>query len=115
MLDLLIGTAWAQDGAAPRAGGGGFEMLFFFGSIIAIWYFLVIRPQTKQQQAHAEMVGALKKGDQVVVSGGIHGRVHEVQDATLLVEVSKGVRLKIDKNKVSRRNDATEAKTDSGS
>lgn len=114
MLDLLIGTAWAQEGAAPR-GGGGFEMIFFFGSIIAIWYFLVIRPQSKQQKAHADMVAALKKGDQVVAAGGIHGRVHEVQDDALLIEVSKGVRLKIDKNKVGRRADAAEANKDSGS
>ena len=55
MLDLLIGTAWAQDGAAAR-GGGGLEMVFFFGSIVGIWYFLVIRPQSKQQKAHADMV-----------------------------------------------------------
>jgi preprotein translocase subunit YajC len=114
MLDLLIGTAWAQDGAAP-AGGGGSQMLFFFASIIGIWYFLVIRPQTKQQKAHADMVAALKKGDSVVAAGGIHGKVHEVQEDALLIEVSKGVRLKIDKNKVARRNDGVDDKTDSGS
>ncbi len=114
MLELLIGTAWAQDGAAAPA-GGGFQMVIMFGSIIAIWYFLVIRPQTKQQKAHADMVAALKKGDDVVASGGIHGRVHEVQDDTLLIEVSKGVRLKIDKNKVARRSVEAAAKTDSGS
>jgi preprotein translocase subunit YajC len=114
MLELLIGTAQAQE-AAPPPGGGGLQMIFFFGSIIAIWYFLVIRPQTKQQKAHADMVSSLKKGDQVVAAGGIHGRVHEVQEGTLLVEVAKGVRLKIDKNKVARLSEVKDDKKDSGS
>ena len=76
MLDLLISTAHAQSApGGPSPGGQGFEMLLFFGSIIAIWWFLVIRPQTKSAQKHAAMVAALKKGDQVVTASGIFGKV----------------------------------------
>jgi len=101
MLDLLIGTAWAQEaGAAPPPQGP--PMLLFFGLIVGIWYFLVIRPQTKQARAHQTMVEALKKGDQVVTASGIHGRVASVEEAVVQLEIAKGVKVRIDKNKVSR-------------
>lgn len=101
MLELLIGTALAQEaGAAPPPQGP--PMMLFFGLIIAIWYFLVIRPQTKQAKAHQQMVGALKKGDQVVTGAGLHGRVAAVEEAIVHLEVAKGVRVRIDKDKVSR-------------
>lgn len=109
LLDLFVATAHAQDGAAAPRGGGGFEMIIMFGTIIAIWYFLVIRPQAKQQKAHGEMVAALKKGDSVVLASGIHGKVHAVEDAVLHVEVAKGVRLRVDKNKVARATDGAAA------
>ena len=77
-------------------------MMLFFGLIIAIWYFLVIRPQTKQARAHQAMVAALKKGDQVVTAAGLHGRVAAVEEAVVQLEVAKGVKVRVDKNKVSR-------------
>ena len=77
-------------------------MMLFFGLIIAIWYFLVIRPQTKQARSHQQMVGALKKGDQVVTASGLHGRVAAVEESVVQIEVSKGVRVRIDKEKVAR-------------
>jgi preprotein translocase subunit YajC len=101
MLDLLIGTAWAQE-AGAAAPPQGPPMLLFFGLIVGIWYFLVIRPQTKQARAHQTMVEALKKGDQVVTASGMHGRVTSVEEAIVQIEVAKGVKIRIDKNKVSR-------------
>ena len=65
LLDLIIGTAFAQEAGAEAAPQGP-PMMLFFGLIIGIWYFLVIRPQTKQARAHQQMVAALKKGDQIV-------------------------------------------------
>jgi len=103
MLDLLIGTALAQgDGAATTPPPQGPPMLLFFGLIIAIWYFLVIRPQTKQARAHQQMVAELKKGDQVVTGSGLHGRVAAVEEAVVQIEIAKGVKVRIDKDKVSR-------------
>jgi len=103
MFDLLIGTALAEDPAVvetTEAGGSG--MILFFGLIIAIWYFLVIRPQTKQARTHQQMVAALKKGDQVVTVAGLHGRIAGVEESVVQVEVSKGVKVRIEKDKVTR-------------
>jgi len=105
MLDLFVSTAYAQGAGAPA--GQGSSMLLMIGGMVAIWYFLVIRPQTQQQKAHAAMIAALKKGDSVVTRGGLHGRVSEVEPDVLTIEVAKGVRIRIDKDKVSRRPDAT--------
>jgi len=103
MLDLLISTAHAQSApGGPSPGGQGFEMLLFFGSIIAIWWFLVIRPQTKSAQKHAAMVAALKKGDQVVTASGIFGKVASVEEGVAVLEISKGVKIRVVRDKVAR-------------
>jgi preprotein translocase subunit YajC len=102
-MDLLIGTAWAQDAAGGAAGGPGFASnLIMIGAIFAIFYFILIRPQNKAAQAHQVMVAGLKKGDQVVTKGGIFGRVAEVEDDALSIEVAKGVRIRVEKSKVGR-------------
>jgi len=107
MLDLFISTAYAQGAGAPA--GQGSSMLLMIGGMVAIWYFLVIRPQSQQAKAHSAMIAALKKGDSVVTRGGLHGRVAEVEPDILVVEVSKGVRIRIDKDKVARRPDGAAA------
>jgi len=101
MLDLLIGTAYAQDAAGPPPGQGS-QILFMVAIFVAIWYWLIIRPQNKQAAAHASMVAALKKGDQVVTSSGLHARIFSVDDTTVVLEGERGVKLKFDKHKVSR-------------
>jgi len=62
---------------------------------IAIFYFLAIRPQQRQRRAHEELVGSVKKGDQVVTAGGVYGTVRRVDDQAVMVEVAKGVQIKI--------------------
>jgi preprotein translocase subunit YajC len=101
MLDLFIGTAWAQSGGAAPAGGGA-SMLIMFGMVFAIMYFLMIRPQNKRMQAHAAMVAALKKGDELVTVGGLHGRIHAVEETSVSLEIAKGIRVSVDKDKVAR-------------
>jgi len=112
MLDLLIGTAYAQDAAAPP--GQGSQILFMVAIFVAIWYWLIIRPQNKQAAAHSTMVAALKKGDQVVTSSGLHARIHSVDDTTVVLEGERGVKLKFDKHKVSRTVVAKSADKDAG-
>lgn len=103
MLDLFIGTAWAQGGpAGGAAAGGGMSLLIMFGMIFGIMYFLMIRPQNKRLQEHAALVASLKKGDKLVTVGGVHGRIHEVEEKTVSIEIAKGVRISIDKDKVAR-------------
>jgi preprotein translocase subunit YajC len=89
----------AQD-AVPAGGGGSLVMLLI---IFAIFYFLLIRPQQKEQKAHRALVGGLQKGQQVVTTSGLHGRVHEVSDATVVLEVANNVRITVDKVAVKRQ------------
>jgi len=73
----------------------------------------MIRPQNKRMQAHAAMVAALKKGDELVTVGGLHGRIFAVEEKAILLEVAKGVRVKVDNDKIARMVDA-KAATSSG-
>ncbi|MFT4072831.1 MAG: preprotein translocase subunit YajC [Dysgonamonadaceae bacterium] len=69
-------------------------------AIIAIFYFFMIRPQQKRQKALQEARSSMKVGDKVVTAGGIHGRIREVSDSYFLVEISEGVKIKVDKASV---------------
>ncbi len=66
--------------------------------LFAIFYFLVIRPQQKQVKKHKEMLDALQKGDKVITTGGIYGKVAEVKDNFVMMDVGGDIRLKVDKN-----------------
>ena len=69
--------------------------------IFAIFYFLLIRPQQKKQKEHGKMVSELKKNDEVVTTGGIHGTVINVKDTTLILKVDENVKIEIDKNAIA--------------
>jgi preprotein translocase subunit YajC len=68
------------------AGGGAMILLFQIAAIGAVFYFLIIRPQSKARKQHEAMLGALKKGDEVVTSGGIIGEVTGIQDDRVTIE-----------------------------
>lgn len=94
---LLSLVSLAQTGAAPAQQGLG-SMLIPFICIGVIFYFLILRPQKQQQKRLAEMVSALKTGDKVVTTGGIHGIIANVKDGTtLLLKVDDGCRIEVDK------------------
>ena len=97
-MDSIISTAWAQ--GAP---GGGDPLLSFLPLIIifVLFYFLLIRPQTKRQKEHRQMVEGLSTGDEVVTGGGVLGTVTEVGDQFVTVEVAEGVSLKVQRHTVS--------------
>ena len=78
-------------------------MVFFVQliAIIAIFYFLLIRPQRKEQQRHRNMVAALKKGDRVVTAGGIVGKVIHVQEHHLTIVTAENTRLVIERSKIA--------------
>lgn len=89
---------------APAEGGPGAWLLFVqLGLIFAIFYFLLIRPQRKEQQRHQEMVRQLGKGDEVVTSGGIIGTVVHATDETLTVKTGENTRIVIERSRVSRK------------
>ncbi len=68
--------------------------------MVVIFYFLILRPQSKQAKEHRAMMSALKKGDEVITSAGIVGRVHSVTDKFVMVEVARDVRLRILKSSI---------------
>ncbi len=91
--------------AAPEAGAssGGSMMTTFvtFGLIIAIFYFLIIRPQRKRDKETKDMLASIKKGDKVVSIGGIHGTVMVVKESTVVVKVDDNTRLEFSRNAIN--------------
>ncbi len=90
---------------APAEGGGGsiWGTVIMFGAIFAIFYFLLIRPQRKQQEEHEEMVDSLQKGDRVVTLGGIIGEIIHLKEDRLVLKTSGDTRLDLERSKVGRR------------
>ncbi|MGA3230136.1 MAG: preprotein translocase subunit YajC, partial [Candidatus Binatus sp.] len=68
--------------------------------VVAVMYFLVFRPQNKKAQEQAKMLAALKRNDEVVTTGGIIGRIHEVGDKVITLEVAPNVRLKVERSQI---------------
>jgi len=98
---MFITPAFAQ-AAAPTGGGGLLIQLLPFILIFAIIYFLILRPQQKRAKAHRELVSALRRGDAIVTSGGIIGKVAKViDDHEISVEVAEGIRIKILRSSVT--------------
>lgn len=69
--------------------------------MFAIFYFLLIRPQQKRQKQRNAMLAALKKGDQVITIGGIHGTIADLDEDTVTLRVSENVKLKFDRNAIN--------------
>lgn len=86
--------------AGGGSGGGSFQILFFV-AIAAIFYFFMIRPQQKKQKDQKKFIQEVKKGDQVVTIGGIHGKVISVNDMTIILEVDRGAKITFEKSSVS--------------
>ena len=100
ILDFLIPVALAQTGGAPGGAEMGLMNLLFPIILIAAFYFLLIRPQTKRAKEHKQMVEGLKKGDEIVTGGGVLGRVTEIGENFMQVEIAEGVQIKIQKASV---------------
>ena len=84
--------------AAQNAQGGGMGMLLMMVAIFAIMWFFMIRPQRKQQKELQKFRDGLQKGDKVVTVGGIFGTVVEIKEKSVLIEVDKDVKIRVDKN-----------------
>jgi preprotein translocase subunit YajC len=98
-MNSLIPAAWAQAGGASTS--SQFAPVLMMVVFVGIFYFLLIRPQQKKAKDHQNMVAKLSTGDEVVTSGGILGRIVEVSDAFVTLEVADSVRLKIQKGQVT--------------
>ena len=95
LFGLLVSTAHAQT-AAPAGGQPSvFEMFVPFIFIFVIFYFLIIRPQSKRQKEHQKFLSELKRGDEVITSSGILGRIDGITDQFVTVEIADGVKVKM--------------------
>ncbi|MDR1024913.1 MAG: preprotein translocase subunit YajC [Treponema sp.] len=109
VLSLLAGS---QEGSTAPQGGAAFLQFLPFIAIIAIFYFLIIRPQNKKQKETQRMLEALKKGDKVITVGGIHGIIQNVRDHSVVLKVDDNVRLEFNRSAISSVESA--AKEDKG-
>lgn len=86
--------------AAPDGGAGNYTSILMMVMIFAVFYFFMIRPQAKRQKEIKKQREAMKPGDSVVTSGGIYGKIKDIKETTVIVEISDNVRIKVDKNSV---------------
>lgn len=82
-----------------QAGGGG-DYSFLIMAIFAIMYFFMIRPQNKKQKEIANFRKNLEVGQEVITAGGIYGKIKEIEDNTVVLEIASGVKIKIDRNSI---------------
>lgn len=92
----LLNTILAQSAGQ----GGGYSGILMIVAMLAIFYFFMIRPQSKKQKELKKAREAMRSGDKVVTAGGIHGRIRSIGEATMTIEISKGVEIKVDKASV---------------
>ncbi len=90
----------ALDAAAAQPQGNGMMSILMIVALFVIFYFFMIRPQQKRQKEIQKFRDALNNGDSVVTAGGIYGVIREVKDDLFIIEISAGVRIRVDKGSV---------------
>ncbi len=96
-MDFFISNAYA---AEPAASGGLLSFLPLI-VIVAVFYFMLIRPQTKRAKEHRQLVAQLSKGDEVVTNGGLLGRITAVTESFVTLELADGVQVKLQRQSVT--------------
>jgi len=93
-----------QEGGSGTGTANPFGFLLPFALIFAVFYFLIIRPQSKRQKEHQSMIKALQKGDHVVSAGGMHGTIQSISEDSDVVtlEIADKVRVKMNRSSISR-------------
>lgn len=100
MLALFLMSPAPAGGAGGDTTGQLIQTVVMFGAVIAIFYFMMIRPQQKRAKEHQKLLASIKKGDSVVTSSGIHGTVYEVDETTITVTIASNTNVKFDKSSV---------------
>ena len=94
----MTGIAYAAGGAPGGASGlASFVPLIL---IFVVFYFLLIRPQQRKAKTHQQFLGNLKKGERVVTSGGIHGRITGLTDTVITMEIAEGIKVKVNRGSI---------------
>lgn len=101
---MFATPAYAQALGGAVGGGGPMDMLIQFlplVGLVILFYFLMIRPQQRRMKAHQAMLAALKRGDTVILSSGVYGKIVRVEDTTVGVEIATGITVKVRKAMIS--------------
>ena len=103
MFGLAFAMGGAPGGAAGGAGGGmaAFQQIIPLVFMFAIFYFLLIRPQQKKAKEHKALLDSMKKGDNVITAGGVHGKVSAVENDLVTLEIANNVNIKITKSYIA--------------
>ncbi len=98
---MFISTVQAAEAGAESGQTSGTNTIIMMVLFAAVFYFLLIRPQSKRQKEHKTMLEAIQKGDEVVTSGGIIGKVSKLTDGFVVLNVAQGVEMKFQKHAVT--------------
>jgi preprotein translocase subunit YajC len=103
MFGLAFAMGSAPGGAAGASGGGmaAFQQILPLVFMFAIFYFLLIRPQQKKAKEHKALLESMKKGDNVITAGGVHGKIITVENDLVILEVANNVQIKIIKSYIA--------------
>ncbi len=103
-MENLYAMATSGTGTAGSTGGLSSITSFLpFVLILAVFYFLIIMPQRKRDQEHKKMLESLKRGDKIITNGGIYGKIVDIKENKLIIEIAKGVEIEILKNAIGNK------------
>ena len=97
---MLISPAYAQGAAPAGASGPGFEQFFIIIGMFALLYFLMIRPQMKRSKEHKQMTEALQKGDEVVTTGGVLGKITRMSEPYVSLEIAPNTEVQVQRTAI---------------
>jgi preprotein translocase subunit YajC len=97
----MIAEAWAQSGAPSGGAPSALIQMAPLLLVFVVFYFLLIRPQQLKQKEHSSMLANLKKNDDVITTGGLHGKVVAIADTTVMLEIAPNVRVKVERQQVA--------------
>jgi preprotein translocase subunit YajC len=105
LLFSLLGPetahAMGTSGAQGQATGGGSGMLIMLVAIFAIFYFLMIRPESKRRKERQQMIDSLARGDKVVTIGGLYGEIQDVHDDRIVLRIAENIKVEVAKSAIS--------------
>lgn len=104
LLNVLL------QGMPGGEGSGSYMGILMIVAMVAIFYLFMIRPQQKRQKEIQKSRNAMKTGDKVILAGGIHGRIKEIAETTMLIEIAEGIRIRVDKGSVYASSEDIQAK-----
>lgn len=100
ILNFLISPAYADTAASPQATGGGFSLIIMFAVFFLFMYMAIWRPQNKRAKEHRNLLSSITKGDEVVVAGGLLGKVAKIGDQYITLSLNDNVEVVVQKSSI---------------